>query len=97
MNKIADVVFVILGIISLVGSVFLLYGISLFDREVSDVLSQTDIPLDPTGVQALAQQVKGIITLGYIWSVVVLVVSISAIGYAFADLRRQRSLVGRKR
>src|SRR3989344_4913618 len=97
MNKIADVVFVILGIVSLVGSVFLLYGISLFDREVSDVLSQIDVPLDPTGVQALGRQIRGIITVGYIWSIVVLISSLALIYCAVADLRRQGSLVGRKR
>lgn len=102
MNKIVDIVFAITGIISLVGVVFLLYGISIFDSALNDVLSldavtAPNLGLDFSSAQQLARQVKGIVTLGYVWSAMVAVASLALILYAVADIRRQRSIVVRKK
>ena len=102
MNKIIDVVFVALGIISIIGSVFLMYGISLFDKALNDVLgfdpaTAGNLGLDITSAQQLARQVKGIVTLGWAWSIIVFIASLALIYYAVSDMRRQRSVVVRRK
>lgn len=102
MNKIADIVFIVLGIISIIGSVFLMYGISVFDDALNDILSldaasAANLGLDLTRSQQLARQVKAVVQLGWIWSIIVLVSSLALIYFAVADWRRQRSIIVRRK
>ncbi len=100
MNRAVNVIFMILGIISILGAGFLMYGMSIFENNLNDVLSQSAtgaIPLDPQSVQQITAQAKGVLLLGKIWAVVVIIAALGLIYYAFSNMRRQRSIVVRKK
>ena|SRR3989344_423136 len=100
MNRAFNAVFVLLGIISILGAVFLIYGMSIFEGNLDEVLAQSAsgaVPLDPQSVQQIAAQAKGVLLLGKIWALVVIVASLSLIYYLIGDMRRQRSIVARKK
>lgn len=102
MNKLACAAFIAIGALSIIGAAFFMYGVSLFDSAMNDVLrfdasNTPNLGLDIASAQQLARQAKGIITLAWIWSVMVILSSAGLIYFAAADMLRQRSVVVRKK
>lgn len=95
MNKALDVVFVALGIVSIFGSVFFMYGLTIFDSALNDVIgfdeaTASNFGLDIASAQQMARQVKGLVTLAWTWAAVVVAGSLALIYYAASDMRRKK-------
>ena len=91
MNKIIGIIFVILGIIALIGSVLLFFFLSMAGQAVSsittDIATATSLGVDPAGLGEFSSTLGMFLSIGWLWGISVLVSSIAAIWFGLRILR----------
>ncbi|HLD85611.1 MAG TPA: hypothetical protein VI968_03580 [archaeon] len=91
MNKILGVIFVILGIIALIGSVLLFFVLSMAGQAVSsittDVATATSLGVDPASLGEFSSTLGMFLSIGWLWGLSVLISSIASIWFGLRILR----------
>ena len=95
MNKSANIIFAILGVFSIIGAVLLLWGITIFDTALNDMIkldpsSTANLGLDFASIQQLAKQLKGLIMLGWAWCLSVVITGAALVYYSLMEFRSGR-------
>jgi len=88
--KIIDAIMVVLGVVSLIGAIILMYALGTAGAAVANVEGTLAGLPAPSDTASFFSFLRTTILLGWVWSIIVLVTSVYAIWSGIEKIRRNK-------